>query len=38
MGFRMGDSDGGGTIPVDDGNGSGGAMKGETAARSRCAA
>jgi len=37
-GVVMGDSDGGGTITGSNGNGGGGAMEGETAARSRCVA
>jgi len=34
----MGDGNSGGTIAVDNGNGGGGAIEGETAVRSRCAA
>jgi len=37
-GVAMGDGNGGGTIAVGDGNGCNGAMEGETAARSQCAA
>ena len=37
-GVAMGDCNGGGTIAVGDGNGCNGAMEGETAARSQCAA
>ena len=37
-GITMGDGDGGGMIAVGDGIGGGGAMEGEMAARSQCAA
>jgi hypothetical protein len=38
VGVAMGDVNDSGTIGVGDGNGGGGAMDGESAARSRCAA